>query len=302
MKRALVAAAFVCLLAGTFRREGVSDPGLVKELAPGIFYRQAEPEKRIIANTGWIVFRDWVVVVDANFPWGARAILNDLRRTTDKPVRFVFDTHYHSDHAFGNGVFTGAGAAIVCSEDCAAESRDKNARAWAEDKGTGEYSLKQYQLVHPQVVFRDRMTVEDGAHRLELLRVGPAHTKGDAVAWLPNERVLFAGDLVVSNGGNYLGDPDADLENWVRALDRVTGTGAAVVVPGHGNHGGLEAVRGNRAYLADLVAQVGAGIKRGATSEQLEKEVDLSRHQPWGADAARNRAAVRTAYAKLSRR
>ena len=74
-----------------------------------MFYREAEPEKRIIANTGWIVFQDYVMVIDANFPWGARAVLNDLRQTTDKPIRFVFNTHYHGDHSQGKQRVDGRG-------------------------------------------------------------------------------------------------------------------------------------------------------------------------------------------------
>src|SRR5512133_2736968 len=115
MKRTLCAAAFTLLLAAAVRREGISQPNLVHEIAPGVFFRDAERNKQIIANTGWVVFRDYVLVIDANFPWGARAILNDLRKTTDKPIKFVFDTHYHSDHSFGNSVWVDAGASIVCS-------------------------------------------------------------------------------------------------------------------------------------------------------------------------------------------
>ena len=78
-----------------------------------MFYRAADRDKRIIANTGWVAFCDYVLVIDANFPWGARAVLDDIRKTTDKPIRFVFDTHYHSDHSFGNSVFVDAGATIL---------------------------------------------------------------------------------------------------------------------------------------------------------------------------------------------
>jgi len=83
------------------------------------------------ANCAWVVFRDYVLVIDANFPWGAREILSEIKRTTGKPIRFVFNTHYHADHTFGNGVFMTEGAAIVCSRECGSESRTKG-------KGTGK--------------------------------------------------------------------------------------------------------------------------------------------------------------------
>ena len=302
MRRASIVLVFLVLAAAAFRQEGSGRPNLVREIAPGVFYREAEPEKRIIANSGWIVFRDYVMVVDANFPWGARAILNDLRQTTSKPIRFVFNTHYHSDHSFGNSVLVDAGATLICSEECTAESRELNTRSWASDQGTGDYSLKPYRLEHPQVSFRDQLVVDDGTRRVELVRVGPGHTRGDSVAWLPKERVLFTGDLVVNRPGNFVGDPGADPDGWVRALDALALRDVAVIVPGHGAQGTRDAILGNRAYLADMIAQIRAGITRGATADQLEKEINLKSHNPWGQDEERNRTAIRSWYGKLKAR
>ena len=301
MKRAAIAVLFLLLLAVAFRREIASQPNLVKQVAPGVFYREAEPEKRIIATSGWIVMRDYVMVVDANFPWGARALLADLRKTTSKPIRYVFATHYHGDHTFGNSVLVDAGATVICSEECADESEKLNTASWTGNEKPGEYSLKPFRLEHPQIRFRDKLVFDDGARRVELLRVGPGHTRGDAVAYLPKERVLFAGDLAVSRAGNYVGDPGADPDNWVRVLDSLSQKDVAIVVPGHGGQGTVDTLRGQRAYLADMIAQVRAGIARRASVEQLEKEIDLSRHNPWGQDRDRNRASIRAFYGKLSK-
>jgi glyoxylase-like metal-dependent hydrolase (beta-lactamase superfamily II) len=301
MKRALFILIFAVLLAAAFRREGPAQSSLVNQVAPGVYFRAAEPDKRIIANTGWVVFRDYVLVIDANFPWGARAVLQDLRKTTDRPIRYVFDTHYHGDHAFGNSVFVDAGATVICSEECTAESRAKNTPSWNNDKGSGAYSLKPYRLEHPQISFRGMMVLDDGTRRVELVRMGPAHTLGDAIAYLPKERVLFTGDLCVNAAGNNVADRDADPENWVRALDSLAERKVAVVIPGHGAQGTAEALRGNRAYLADLIDKVRAGLARGATVEQMEKEIDLRKHNPWGRNEARNRASIRAVHAKLSR-
>ena len=286
MKRAGMLLVFVLLILVAFRRDGSSQPNLVRQLAPGVYYREAEPEKRIIANTGWVEFRDYVLVIDANFPWGARAVLNDLRRTTRKTIRFVFDTHYHGDHAFGNSVFVDAGATIVCSEECTVESRVKNAKSWAGNKESGEFSLATYRLEHPQISFRDKMVLDDGTRRVELLRLGPAHTRGDAVAYLPKERILFTGDLCVNRAGNNVADPDADPVNWVRVLDDLSTKDIGIVIPGHGAQGTVEAIRGNRAYLADMINQVRTGIERGVALDQLETTIKLTQHKPWGEDEA----------------
>ncbi|HZT29801.1 MAG TPA: MBL fold metallo-hydrolase [Bryobacteraceae bacterium] len=301
MKRVLIAAAFVVCMVAAFRRDAASQSSLVHELAPGVYFREAEPAKRIIANTGWVVFRDYVLVIDANYPWGARAILPDIKKTTDKPIRFVFDTHYHADHAFGDSVFVDAGATIVCSQECTAESLRKNPDQWNNDKGTGDYSLKPYRLEHPQISFQGRMVLDDGTHRVELIRVGPGHTIGDSVAWLPKERILFTGDLVVNRPGNNLADPDADPDGWVRALDDLAMRPVAIVIPGHGAQGTADAIRGDRDYLADMIQQVRSGIARGASAEELAGEIQLTQHKPWGENENSNKVSIRAIYAKLKK-
>jgi glyoxylase-like metal-dependent hydrolase (beta-lactamase superfamily II) len=207
MRRASLFLVFIALLAIALQRQGAGQSSLVRQLAPDVYMRAAEPDKQIIANAGWVVFRDYVLVIDANYPWGARAILADIRKTTNKPIRFVFDTHYHADHAHGNGVFVDAGATIVCSADCMAESLKKNPAAWQQSAE----KYKNDKLEHPQIGFPERMVFDDGQHRVELMKVGPGHTRGDAVAWLPKERILFTGDLCVNKRpGNNVADPDAD--------------------------------------------------------------------------------------------
>src|SRR5260370_24698174 len=104
MKRLSLAAAFLALMACAFLRDAASQSNFTQQIAPGVYYRAADRPKNIIANTGWVVFRDYVLVIDANFPWGARDILPDVRKSTDKPMRYVFDTPSHGDHTFGNSV------------------------------------------------------------------------------------------------------------------------------------------------------------------------------------------------------
>jgi cyclase len=301
MKRLLTMAVFCGLLLVALYRNAASEANLVREIAPGVFVRLAEPDKRIIANAGWVVFRDYVLVIDANYPWGARAILADLRKTTGKPIRFVFDTHYHADHAFGNSLYVDAGATIVCSQDCMAESRRKNTVAWTSDKGEGEFDLKQWRLEHPQAGFPDRMVFDDGGRRVELTKVGPGHTLGDAIAYLPKERILFTGDLCLTRAGNNIADQDADPENWVKALDRLNQMDVAILIPGHGPVGNHESILPQRKYLAALVDGVKAGIRRGQSAGAIAESLDLTSFHPNGEDVARNQASIRAVYAKLNK-
>src|SRR5262249_2170296 len=235
----------------------------------------------------------------ANCPWGAREILLETKKPTSKPIRFLFDTHYHGHHAYGNAVFVDGGEAVVCSEDCAGESRSKGEAGWSKDTATGEFSLKPYRLEHPTIVFVDKLAFDDGEHRVELKRMGPGHTKGDAVAYLPKEKILFTGDLCVNwKYGNNVADRDADHPNWVRALSEMTRWDVKTVVVGHGSLGTTEPMRGQRAYLEDMWSKVVAGRRAGKSADQLVKEIDLSKHQPFGGDPERNAASIRAMYVK----
>jgi cyclase len=288
----------------------------VTQLAPGVFFWQGNTETRRPSNCVWVVFKDYVLVLDANFPWGAREILQAITRTTDKPVRFVFNTHYHADHGFGNAVFVDAGATIVSSRQCAEESKSKGETDWRSqvlnrgqrptatehDKAVAEETrAKGYRLEHPTLLFDGHMAFDDGEQRVELIHVGPGHTIGDAVAYLPKDKILVTGDLCVNwPNGNNTGDRDADHENWIKALDQLSRWEVKTVVPGHGRVGAADILRGQRDYLAAIVEQVRAGIQAGKTLEALVREIDVSRHQPWAATPGANASAIRAVHRKLA--
>lgn len=166
MKRAIIAGLFAMLLFSA------AETNAVRQLAPGVFVRMGDRTRNQPANTGWVVFRDYVLVIDANFPWGAKEILPQIKKTTNKPIRFVYNTHYHGDHLYGTEIYAKEGAAIVCSQDCANESRTKGQASWDKNTATGEFSLKPYKLVHPTLVFDNTMSFDDGEHRVELIKMG----------------------------------------------------------------------------------------------------------------------------------
>src|SRR5688572_1455011 len=204
----LVLSIGILLLLAAYEHKVDGQNRVVQQLAPGVFMRQGDRDIRQPANTSWVEFREFVVLIEANTPWGIRAILPEIRKTTKKPIRYVFDTHYHWDHTQGNSVMADEGVTVVCSQDCASELGTKGKGEWDQmSKATGEYSLAPYRLTLPSVAFGDFMAIDDGERRLELRRVGPAHTIGDAVAFLPKEGILFTGDLCVNwRSGNNVGD------------------------------------------------------------------------------------------------
>jgi glyoxylase-like metal-dependent hydrolase (beta-lactamase superfamily II) len=270
---------------------------LVHDLGGGVLYWQGDELLHVQTNVGWAIFKDYVLVVDANFPWGAREILPAIQKTSDRPIRFVLNTHYHADHSYGNVIFQRAGAAILSSVDAAEEARVKG---WHDIQNQAKERATEPQVI-PTVLFPDRMGFDDGVQRVEVTRVGPAHTKGDVVVYMPKSKVLFVGDLAVNwVYGNNLSDPDADYNGWLAALERLAAWDVKVVIPGHGVPGGLEILRGQHDYLRDMLNLVNAGIKSGKTGDQLAQEINLNRYQPFAADPKRVAGQVRTVYRKLT--
>jgi glyoxylase-like metal-dependent hydrolase (beta-lactamase superfamily II) len=291
---------FVALLAVAYTRTTETQTGAVRQLAPGVHSRQGDKDAQQPANTSWVEFRDFVVVIEANTPWGIKAALPEIRKTTSKPIRLAFDTHYHWDHTQGNSVLFDEGVTVVCSMDCASELGTKGRTEWEQmSKRTGEYSLAPYRLQAPSVEFGDFMAIDDGERRLELRRVGPAHTIGDAVAFLPKEGILFTGDLCVSwRSGNNVGDRDADHQHWVQVLNEMAGWNVKTVVPGHGGLGTVATLKAQSEFIDDVWKQVSAGKRAGKTADQLVQEIDLSKHGDFAADARQNQSAIRAVFRK----
>src|SRR5438094_2103080 len=164
-----------CLLAAVAAAPGGGDLPKMKfneyrEVAPGIFFRYSsisatDPKVPFGGcNNIWIIFNDYVVVIDANFPKEAGDVLKDIRKTTDKPIRFVLDTHHHGDHAYGNAVFGKAGASIVAQTNCARLLRVNGPEEFkkAGEGPQGRKDVAESTLKVPNLVFDDKLVLDDG--------------------------------------------------------------------------------------------------------------------------------------------
>jgi glyoxylase-like metal-dependent hydrolase (beta-lactamase superfamily II) len=288
------------LVAATLNSGAQSRP--VQQLAPGVYYYFGDELQQKSANCVWIVFIDYVLAIDANYPWGAEEILSEIKKTTNKPVKFLFDTHYHHDHTFGNALFADDGATIVSSETTAREMHTLGQYEW--DHGS-EYSgrnMKGYRREFPSLTFDHQLTFDDGTHRVELRKMGPAHTAGDAVAWLPKEKILVTGDMFVNGNpwGNNVEDADADYERWIRVLDSLSRCDIKIVIPGHGDPATTQQLRNQAAYLQDMLDQVRKGIKEGKTKEELQREIDLSKHPVYGENKVSSKRSIGAMYNRLA--
>jgi len=254
---------------------GIPARSEIREVAPGVYWKVIEDG----CNTGWVIFKDYVFVVDADFPNQAQTLLEDIRKTTDKPVRFVFDTHSHWDHSYGNGVYARAGATIIAQRYCYDELVKPSAieafNNWAKDKP----EAAKLGLVAPTLLFDDRMVFDDGQRRLELLYFGHAHTRGDAVAYLPKEKILFTGDLCINGAYNYLGE--ADTENWIRVMSEVQELRVETICPGHGPVAKSDLLETQKQFFIQLRQAVQKAIDDGKPVDEMLKTVDVPLYRQW---------------------
>lgn len=247
----------------------------VRTIAPDVYFHAGD-FRRGHSNNGWIVFEDFVLLIDANFPSGAEVVLPKIKAITDRPVRFAFDTHHHGDHAYGNQFWIEQGAVPVAHAGALDEMREKEPAAW---QGAAKHrpDVAASKLKLPSVLFPDKLFFDDGPRRVELLWFGVAHTKGDGFAWLPKERILFTGDAAVNGAYNYVAD--AHIGQWIRTLERVKSLGAQIVCPGHGPMGGPEIIEDQQAYFVALYREVQALRDAGKTAAQVKAEVPAIRER-----------------------
>ncbi len=258
----------------------------VREIAPGVFFRYSSisPTDEVVfggSNNIWVVFKDYVAVVDANFPKEAGDVLAAIRKTTDKPVRYVLDTHHHGDHAWGNAVWVKAGATVVAQRHCARLLRLTGPADFAAaGKGPkGRKDVAESTLEQPTLIFDDKLVLDDGKQRLEFLHLGHSHTIGDAVAYLPRHRILCTGDACVNGAYNFMGHSSS--ASWIRCLEKMQQLDVAVVAPGHGPLAGKELLDKQKRYFRNLRRHVKAGIDAGKEVDDIVRSIDLPWYKEW---------------------
>src|SRR5436190_7583525 len=266
----------------------------VKEVAPGVFFRYSSisPDDSVPfggSNNIWVVFDDYVAVVDANFPKEAEDVVAAVKKTTNKPIRYVFDTHHHGDHAYGNAVFARLGAGVIAQANCARLLRINGPREFAEaGRGPmGRKDIRDSTLQVPNVVFDDKLVLDDGKQRIEFRYFGHAHTAGDAVAWLPRHGILCTGDACVNGGYNYMGHSDS--ASWIRALERMQQLDVKLICPGHGPLAGRELFDKQKRYFVELRRQMKQGLDADKDFPDILKAIDMPWYQQWTTVTANSR-------------
>jgi cyclase len=248
---------------------GMAQAAGADRVAPDVFFHEGtlSDTADAVCNNGWIIFDDYVLVIDANFPAGAKMIIQKIRSLTDKPIRFALDTHHHGDHAYGNQVMVENGATALAHTGVIEEMKRYEPGSW-EAAAKGRPDVKASKLKLPSLLFSKDLIFDDGKHRVEIMHLGVAHTHGDSVAWLPKEKILFAGDVCVNGPYNYTGD--GNVGQWITTLDAARKLGAQVVCTGHGPRTVGTALDDQQAFFKALREQVAAVIVKAPAKDKIE--------------------------------
>ncbi len=256
----------------------------VVEVAPGVFFRYASIAANDPSipfggcNNVWIVFKEYVVVIDANFPKEAGDVIAAIKKTTDKPIRYVLDTHHHGDHAYGNCVWAKEGAKIVAYKQAARLLSTNGPKQWA-DAAKDRDDLKNNELKQADITFDDKFVLDDGTQRVEFLHFGHSHTIGDAVAYLPKLKVLCTGDACVNGAFNFMGQSNS--ASWIQCLEGMEKLEIDLICPGHGKVTGKELIAKEKRYFTELRAEVKKGIAAKKSVEEITAGLDFPWYKEW---------------------
>jgi len=202
------------------------------EIGPGCYAFTAEGDP----NSGVVVGDDSVVVIDAQAtPAMAQQVIERVRQVTDRPIRHLVLSHYHAVRVLGASAYEAD--EIITSDATRALVVERGQEDWDSEYGRFPRLFQAAEtipgLTWPTMTFPDRMTLYLGRRRVELMHLGRGHTAGDIVAWVPDCKVMFAGDLVEYKSACYCGD--AHFADWPDTLDDLEGFGAQALVPGRGD-------------------------------------------------------------------
>ncbi|MBI3664886.1 MAG: MBL fold metallo-hydrolase [Acidobacteria bacterium] len=250
-----------------------AQPETIKEILPGIWFREGDLKNLGHCNNILIDMKDYLILIDANFPSGARATLADVKKVSSKPIKYVFDTHHHGDHSYGNSIFTAAGATTLAYKGVAEEMKRYEPGRWQqaakERKDVAE--LNQSTVEPPKQTFdKSPYVISDGSRRVEFYFFGWAHTRGDGFVFLPKEQILCTGDAVVNGPYNFVGD--GNIGNWPRVVRAAERLKATRILPAHGGPGGPELLTGQEQFFIELDKAVRAAVKKGQRLEDLVKK------------------------------
>jgi glyoxylase-like metal-dependent hydrolase (beta-lactamase superfamily II) len=252
------------------------------------------------SNAGFVVTSGGVVVFDAlGTPSLGWALLQEIRRITDKQIRYVVASHYHADHIYGLQAFKDHTDAIIVAQERSGEYKDSEETA--DEKASQRLDQRRGALfpwvdgntrvVPPDITFRDRMTITLGDRRLTRLYAGPAHSSSDMMMMVEPDGVLFAGDIVQNGRIPFMNSDDVSTTQWLNALGEVEKLDPKFIIPGHGNASteAKQAIAFTRDYIQYLWSKMVLAVENWTDFDAAYDQTDWSKYRNMPAFASNNR-------------
>ena len=228
-------------------------------------------------NAGFIVSEEGVLVIDSLMtPSLATRLLSEIRRVSKAPIRYLVDTHYHGDHVFGNQYFVPA--PIIGHVNCRQELIEKfdaNMNRYTSGRPELIPELEQIRMTLPDVTFDDRMNIRLGDREINLIYLGRAHSAGDILLHLPQEGLLYAGDIAFHR--ILPAFPDGHITKWLDVMEETRKLDFDTIVPGHGPVGTKREFDEAKELMAHLHGEIRRGFDQGQSEEETAQGVDLGK-------------------------
>ncbi|HEY1632590.1 MAG TPA: MBL fold metallo-hydrolase [Rhizomicrobium sp.] len=247
-----------------------------------------------LSNSGLVTSDGEALLIDTMFDYAhTRAMLDGFARATPAKIRTLFNTHHNGDHCYGNALVEGA--QIIATEQAKISMGHESPamlaglmKAAPSMGQTGEYFLHCFghfafdgiEAKLPDTTFTGRHTRQVGAKSVELIEVGPAHTSGDALAYVPADRTVFTGDILFIEGHPIIWV--GPIGNWIAACEAIEAMDVDTIVPGHGpvtDKAGVAGLRGYLAYVRDAARE---RFDAGMGAFECARSIALDDYAGWG--------------------
>ena len=257
----------------------------LRQLAPNVYvYQQQGGTGRLnagISNAGLFVGEDWSVALDAlGFPLQTEAFIAAAKRVTGgKPITQLVNTHHHGDHVAGNQFFLPA--QILSHPYCRQEvlkAVPATPKSWPKQEGLAD-GTEVRKLTPPSVTFEDHLIYNLGGNVVEFRFAGPAHTWGDIMAYLPQHKILFAGDLAFFHLVPYA--HNGYVSKWLEAVDKIMKMDVDTIVPGHGPVGGKKELAEMAEYFRILKTEAKKRYDAGMSAGRAAAAIDMGKFVNW---------------------